>query len=186
MTEQMRKGIESALAWMRKLREEDERPWPYAFLHRPDATLNVYALDNDYMSSWQKKNLLASFLLGELFDHGGVMVFVSDAWRGKLPEGLTRKDMPTDLSEWPKEYRQETLLCMANQIGHLGVAIQQPYDRDARNKPVWQPIDWEHLPVGGRFFYDLRNTNKESAIFDALTRGSEGESVLNPRGRKAM
>lgn len=110
------------------------------------------------------KQEIAGTLLMKVLAAGDEAIsgFVSDSWRGTPPPGVDYRTLPRNLSEWPKEYVQEILVCAINQIGQKGAVFTQEYTRDKNNKPIWGKIvntsdemEAQGGAASGRFLFDL-------------------------------
>lgn len=175
MTPKMKEAAEKALQYQ-GLALKDDSHLAHGIMLKPDGTVNMYGIDNDFMSSWQNKNKLALMLLKEMFEHKGPLAFASDAWKGVLPPWMDRAAMPNDLGDWPAEFRSEVLMCCVNQVGEKGAYAEQRYTR-CKGQIVLGRISWE-MPASGRFVFDLRHRNLKRAVADAVSRTREGYSSI--------
>lgn len=141
---------------------KDKESLPHGILYKPDDTVNVYAFDDDFMSTAPKKEMLAALILRELIEHGGVYAMCSDGWGARLPPGMSRQEMPENIGEWPEQYRTEMLLCWVNQIGHKGCHARRVYKRTASGI-VFQEIEWIG-EMRGRFAFDLTQASLDRAM----------------------
>lgn len=153
LTDKMREVAEKALSFQRGFMADGENAMSHGYLETSDGKVIMMAFANDCMESVRTKNNLANFLMDSLLKHGGCIAFMSDTWKGLLPEGKTWTDMPADLNDWPAENRTEAVICHVNTMGQKGVMFVQEYTRDADNKPVWGPITYDESAVG-RFIFD--------------------------------
>lgn len=157
---------------------KDERSLPHGILYMPDDTVNVYAFDDDFMSSAPKKRTLAALMLKELIEHGGVFALCSDGWGANLPPGISRNEMPANIGDWPEQYRIEMLLCFVNQIGHKGCSAVREYKRTASGI-VFQAIEWVG-EMKGRFAFDLTQATIDRALAGMRNDGLDDGPLRTP------
>jgi len=90
----------------------------------------------------ETKQEISTMLLTKLLVAGDEAIsgFVCDSWKGSLPPGVDYETLPRNLSEWPKEYIHEILVCAINQVSQKEARFSQEYTRDENNKPIWGKI----------------------------------------------
>jgi hypothetical protein len=176
LTPEMRDAISQALDFQRKFMSDGTHALAHAVQVLPDKSVNMYAFDDSFFADWREKNKIGLHLIHALFQRGGgAIAFVCEGWAGHQPEHVSADDLPTDLGEWPAEYRSECLFATANQIGHKGVFVEQRFTRKPNGKPQWGKVDWAgHRVMAGRFMYDLTSGDVRRAIHDVLHVGRDG------------
>jgi hypothetical protein len=176
-SELLKAKMESGLEYYRNVvLATDDTPFCHAIITDREGKLTMMAIDSGFMRSVQSKMQLCCMLLKQLFDLGGPMVFLSDGFKSNLPPHLDEKDFPPNLSDWPKEYVIDSIVCTANAVGEIGISCTQDYTRDSTGKAVFKPIlfhdQTDNLKYSNRFVWDLTARDLKTAIAQVIAYGN--------------